>query len=91
MLTKPHQELELRLETQKQTLNARDESIKKLLEMLQNKGMGKWNAFFFHNVQSHTERWITVYIGKEEERQMFQQMQAMAQKQVFATSMFFFV
>lgn len=35
------QELELRLETQKQTLIARDESIKKLLEMLQNKGMGE--------------------------------------------------
>lgn len=52
-------ELELRIETQKQTLQARDESIKKLLEMLQNKGM-----------------------GKEEERQMFQQMQAMAQKQL---------
>ncbi|KAF7266709.1 hypothetical protein GWI33_020000 [Rhynchophorus ferrugineus] len=52
-------ELELRIETQKQTLQARDESIKKLLEMLQNKGM-----------------------GKEEERAMFQQMQAMAQKQV---------
>lgn len=36
------QELELRIETQKQTLQARDESIKKLLEMLQNKGMGEW-------------------------------------------------
>lgn len=35
-------ELELRIETQKQTLQARDESIKKLLEMLQSKGMGKW-------------------------------------------------
>jgi hypothetical protein len=35
------QELELRIETQKQTLQARDESIKKLLEMLQNKGVGK--------------------------------------------------
>jgi RIM-binding protein of the cytomatrix active zone len=35
------QELEIRLETQKQTLIARDESIKKLLEMLQNKGMGE--------------------------------------------------
>ena len=35
------QELELRLETQKQTLQARDESIKKLLEMLQTKGIGK--------------------------------------------------
>lgn len=33
--------MELRIETQKQTLTARDESIKKLLEMLQNKGMGK--------------------------------------------------
>nr|CAD7197987.1 unnamed protein product [Timema douglasi] len=33
------EELELRIETQKQTLQARDESIKKLLEMLQNKGM----------------------------------------------------
>ncbi len=35
------QELELRIETQKQTLQARDESIKKLLEMLQSKGEGK--------------------------------------------------
>lgn len=39
------QELELRIETQKQTLSARDESIKKLLEMLQNKGMGKCYMF----------------------------------------------
>uniref|UniRef100_A0A2S2PYK2 ERC protein 2 n=1 Tax=Sipha flava TaxID=143950 RepID=A0A2S2PYK2_9HEMI len=52
-------ELELRIETQKQTLQSRDESIKKLLDMLQNKG-----------------------VGKEEERQLFQQMQLMAQKQV---------
>lgn len=37
-------ELEIRLETQKQTLIARDESIKKLLEMLQNKGMGEWKS-----------------------------------------------
>ena len=35
------QELEMRIETQKQTLQARDESIKKLLEMLQSKGEGK--------------------------------------------------
>ena len=35
------QELEQRIETQKQTLQARDESIKKLLEMLQSKGDGK--------------------------------------------------
>lgn len=52
-------ELELRIETQKQTLAARDESIKKLLEMLQQKG-----------------------IGKEEERAMMQQMQAVFQKQL---------
>ena len=38
------QELELRIETQKQTLQSRDESIKKLLEMLQNKGMGEFNC-----------------------------------------------
>ena len=35
------QELEMRIDTQKQTLTARDESIKKLLEMLQTKGEGK--------------------------------------------------
>jgi hypothetical protein len=34
-------EYELRLESHKQTLQARDESIKKLLEMLQAKGVGK--------------------------------------------------
>jgi hypothetical protein len=32
----------MRIDTQKQTLNARDESIKKLLEMLQNKGEGEF-------------------------------------------------
>ena len=35
------QELEMRIDTQKQTLSARDDSIKKLLEMLQTKGEGK--------------------------------------------------
>lgn len=35
------QELELRIDTQKQTLQSRDESIKKLLDMLQNKGVGE--------------------------------------------------
>ncbi|XP_051873794.1 ERC protein 2 isoform X7 [Pristis pectinata] len=39
LLRKTLEEMELRIETQKQTLNARDESIKKLLEMLQNKGL----------------------------------------------------
>ena len=38
------QELETRIETQKQTLQARDESIKKLLEMLQSKGDGEFFA-----------------------------------------------
>lgn len=36
------QELELRIDTQKQTLQSRDDSIKKLLDMLQNKGVGEF-------------------------------------------------
>uniref|UniRef100_A0A8C9VPV5 ELKS/RAB6-interacting/CAST family member 2 n=1 Tax=Scleropages formosus TaxID=113540 RepID=A0A8C9VPV5_SCLFO len=40
LLRKTLEEMELRIETQKQTLGARDESIKKLLEMLQSKGLG---------------------------------------------------
>ncbi|XP_041460662.1 ELKS/Rab6-interacting/CAST family member 1-like isoform X3 [Lytechinus variegatus] len=39
LLRKTLEEMELRIETQKQTLTARDESIKKLLEMLQSKGL----------------------------------------------------
>ncbi|XP_035676585.1 ELKS/Rab6-interacting/CAST family member 1-like isoform X14 [Branchiostoma floridae] len=39
LLRKTVEELEIRIETQKQTLSARDESIKKLLEMLQSKGL----------------------------------------------------
>ncbi|XP_039113366.1 ERC protein 2 [Hyaena hyaena] len=39
LLRKTLEEMELRIETQKQTLNSRDESIKKLLEMLQSKGL----------------------------------------------------
>ncbi|KAH7948216.1 hypothetical protein HPB52_019452 [Rhipicephalus sanguineus] len=38
------QELELRIETQKQTLASRDESIKKLMEMLQSKGVGAFDS-----------------------------------------------
>ncbi|XP_037539398.1 ELKS/Rab6-interacting/CAST family member 1 isoform X2 [Nematolebias whitei] len=38
LLRKTLEEMELRIDTQKQTLVARDESIKKLLEMLQTKG-----------------------------------------------------
>lgn len=39
ILKKTLEELEIRIESQKQTLDARDESIKKLLEMLHNKGV----------------------------------------------------
>ncbi|XP_071810133.1 ERC protein 2-like isoform X2 [Asterias amurensis] len=39
LLRKTLEEMEIRIETQKQTLAARDESIKKLLEMLQSKGL----------------------------------------------------
>ncbi|XP_061532534.1 ELKS/Rab6-interacting/CAST family member 1-like isoform X4 [Phycodurus eques] len=38
LLRKTLEEMELRIDTQKQTLGARDESIKKLLEMLQSRG-----------------------------------------------------
>lgn len=40
ILRKTVEEMEIRIATQKQTLAARDESIKKLLEMLQSKGLG---------------------------------------------------
>ena len=39
LLRKTLEEMELRIDTQKQTLGARDESIKKLVEMLQSKGI----------------------------------------------------
>lgn len=39
LLRKTLEEMELRIETQKQTLSAWEESIKKLLEMLQSKGL----------------------------------------------------
>jgi len=37
LLRKTIEEMELRIETQKQTLSTRDESIKKLMDMLQSK------------------------------------------------------
>ncbi|KFM61491.1 ELKS/Rab6-interacting/CAST family member 1, partial [Stegodyphus mimosarum] len=40
LLRETIKELEMRIETQKQTLAAREESIKKLMEMLQTKGVG---------------------------------------------------
>ncbi|XP_031671385.1 ELKS/Rab6-interacting/CAST family member 1-like isoform X6 [Oncorhynchus kisutch] len=39
LLRKTLEEMELRIDSQKQTLGARDQSIKKLLEMLQSKGL----------------------------------------------------
>lgn len=39
ILKRTIEEMEIRIDTQKSTLAARDESIKKLLEMLQNKGL----------------------------------------------------
>lgn len=36
------EEMEMRIDSQKQTLGARDESIQRLLEMLQGKGQGQW-------------------------------------------------
>ena len=39
----------MRIDTQKQTLTARDESIKKLLEMLQSKGEGRGTFYDFHS------------------------------------------
>ena len=39
ILRKTVEEMEIRIDTQKQTLCARDESMKKLLEMLQSKGL----------------------------------------------------
>lgn len=55
-------DLECRVETQKQTLIARDESIKKLLEMLQAKGMGKWNLVFIYSYIHIFKMYISVCI-----------------------------
>ena len=56
------QELELRIETQKQTLQSRDESIKKLLEMLQNKGMGELNCTLLFSVLNRI--WVSFHPWK---------------------------
>ena len=77
----------MRIDTQKQTLTARDESIKKLLEMLQNKGEGI-NLFIFSNSNPNFSFFFFVKInwfssaGKEEEARVHQHMQMVAQKQV---------
>ena len=55
--SKSSQELEMRIDTQKQTLTARDESIKKLLEMLQNKGEGINLIIFSNSLTKNGTRW----------------------------------
>nr|XP_020475924.1 ELKS/Rab6-interacting/CAST family member 1-like isoform X3 [Monopterus albus] len=42
LLRKTMEEMEMRIDSQKQTLGARDESIQRLLEMLQSQGQGHW-------------------------------------------------
>lgn len=41
-LRKTMEDMEIRIDSQKQTLGARDESIQRLLEMLQGQGQGQW-------------------------------------------------
>lgn len=52
LLRKTLEEMELRIDTQKQTLGARDESIKKLLEMLQSKGQP--SRMYFLLITNHS-------------------------------------
>uniref|UniRef100_A0A7N8X2K7 ELKS/RAB6-interacting/CAST family member 2 n=1 Tax=Mastacembelus armatus TaxID=205130 RepID=A0A7N8X2K7_9TELE len=42
LLRKTMEDMEMRIDSQKQTLGARDESIQRLLEMLQGQGQGNW-------------------------------------------------
>ncbi|TRY91555.1 hypothetical protein DNTS_022318 [Danionella cerebrum] len=56
LLRKTLEEMELRIETQKQTLGARDESIKKLLEMLQTKGLTQASGRVGLNDEEEQER-----------------------------------
>ena len=87
----------MRIDTQKQTLTARDESIKKLLEMLQNKGEGINLIIFSNSLTKNGTRWDKIptslflflvkinsfsFAGKEEEARVHQHMQMVAQKQV---------
>ena len=45
------EEMELRIDTQKQTLSARDESVRKLLEMLQGRGAAGGRHDVRHDVR----------------------------------------
>ena len=60
--------MELRLETQKQTLAARDGSIKKLLEMLQSKGLA---ADKIEELQKELEK---VRVGKIEDQKTIKEL-----------------
>ena len=53
LLRKTVEEMEMRIETQKQTLGARDHSIKKLLEMLQSKAPGAMTTEEDHERQHY--------------------------------------
>lgn len=79
LLRKTLEEMELRIDTQKQTLGARDESIKKLLEMLQSKGRCEpwkailrildmcfilWNADVYNILYNILINWIIDSLGR---------------------------
>ena len=68
ILRKTVDEMELRLETQKQTLAARDGSIKKLLEMLQSKGLA---ADKIEESQKELEK---VRVGKIEDQKTIKEL-----------------
>ncbi|XP_071961332.1 ELKS/Rab6-interacting/CAST family member 1-like isoform X2 [Antedon mediterranea] len=53
LLRKTLEEMEIRIDTQKQTLASRDESIKKLLEMLQSKGLAVKGIEANHEEMDH--------------------------------------
>ena len=67
ILRKTVEEMELRIESQKQTLNSRDESIKKLLEMLKSKGL---TVKHIEDDRMEQERMRTTIV--EEERRIMQ-------------------
>ena len=56
----------MRIDTQKQTLTARDESIKKLLEMLQNKGEGEKKHITLEKRERKRCRIMEIHAKEEE-------------------------
>ncbi|XP_050004551.1 ELKS/Rab6-interacting/CAST family member 1 isoform X9 [Alexandromys fortis] len=80
LLRKTLEEMELRIETQKQTLSARDESIKKLLEMLQSKGLSAKATEEDHertrrlaDAEMHVHRLESLLEQKEKENNMLRE------------------